>query len=629
MLARLLATTLSATFVHAHLAPWHKGMYGLNGVTGSINYNTDDVVHPLYQLPQDQWWFHGYNGVPNFPPADGDFLELPAGKSFMVEIASNRGETTLHSTATTPLTGPMNVDTCITSPNMHTQNETQAAGTAFAISYTSDIKQVTPANLVVFTVRYHTPWKRVTYYDVPADMPACPAAGVSVWGWVPNGCGQPNMYHLPYRCKVTGATSTKAVGTPKPPVWCENNPDGCTKGPKQMIYWNQNEGNNIQVDGLDAAGEPKSPAYNAKCGFPDGAQNDIFTGASSGSSSGRPAPRPRLRPNTNIDVDTGAKKVAVSGSSSSSAAAAAASASGSAKHVCKTRKARRAEAAERERRSEGVLDASQAECARLLGVLRPRSLSFCRPCPPPLPPSPPSLATSDSLTHTHAARTTSTSHRYPPPWIPIGTSHLISSPLFPSTHHMHAYIPRSLRAAITQASSTHARQPTPFFVVAQPTTSMPLDSEALVVRSIVSDGEDRMHALDAHIVHLQATLAQLSQRRDETVEHLRVHRASFPPSARVPMELVCAIFALASTQNRVKFGTPPWRLGFICRSWRHYALSYPLLWSSVTVECYPCWYESDRQRLLVQTSDPLSRATNASLDITGPASPAMVQIPAY
>lgn len=42
-------------------------------------------------------------------------------------------------------------------------------------------------------------------------------------------CGQPNMYHLPYRCKVTGATSTKAVGTPKPPVWCENNPDGCTK----------------------------------------------------------------------------------------------------------------------------------------------------------------------------------------------------------------------------------------------------------------------------------------------------------------------------------------------------------------------------------------------------------------
>ncbi|KAJ7842284.1 hypothetical protein B0H13DRAFT_1521732, partial [Mycena leptocephala] len=104
---------------------------------------------------------------------------------------------------------------------------------------------------------------------------------------------------------------------------------------------------------------------------------------------------------------------------------------------------------------------------------------------------------------------------------------------------------------------------------------VPLDSEALVIRSIVSDGEGRMRALDAHIFHLQATLAQLSQRRDEMVEHLRVHRAIFSPIRRVPMELVCAIFALASVQNRVKSGTPPWRLGFICRSWRHYALTYP------------------------------------------------------
>ena len=35
---------------------------------------------------------------------------------------------------------------------VHTQNETMASGTAFAISYTSDLKKVTPENLVVFTV---------------------------------------------------------------------------------------------------------------------------------------------------------------------------------------------------------------------------------------------------------------------------------------------------------------------------------------------------------------------------------------------------------------------------------------------------------------------------------------------
>ncbi|KAJ7194015.1 hypothetical protein GGX14DRAFT_587025 [Mycena pura] len=139
---------------------------------------------------------------------------------------------------------------------------------------------------------------------------------------------------------------------------------------------------------------------------------------------------------------------------------------------------------------------------------------------------------------------------------------------------------------------------------------VPLDWEAHVIRSIVSDGEDRMCALDAHIFHLQATLVQLFQRRDETVEHLRVHRAILSPIRRMPMELVCTIFALASGQN-----TPPWRLGFICRSWRHYALSYPILWSSITVPCYPQFYERKTQRLLSKLQTQLSRATNASLDV--------------
>ncbi|KAJ7490931.1 hypothetical protein FB451DRAFT_627974 [Mycena latifolia] len=352
MLVRLLAAAFVAPLARAHLAPWHKGMYGLNGVTGSINYNTDDVVHPLYQLTKDQWWFHHYNNVDEFPPADGDFLELPAGESFTVEIASNRGETSLSFNGQYATDWPdgkeypedYNVDTCITSPNMHTQNQSRAAGTAFAISYTSNIKEVTAENLVVFTVRYHTPWKRITSYDVPADMPACPSGGcICGWGWVPNGCGQPNMYHLPYRCKVTGATSTTPVGTGKPPVWCENNADGCTKGPKQMIYWNQADGNNIQVDGYDAAGESKSPAYNDKCGFPDGAQNDIFTGKASSSST-----KPTTSSSSTTTTTKSASSTSDSGSGNKKDAAASSSASSpspsaSSAPVCKKRKTRRAE----------------------------------------------------------------------------------------------------------------------------------------------------------------------------------------------------------------------------------------------------------------------------------------------
>jgi hypothetical protein len=79
---------------------------------------------------------------------------------------------------------------------VHTQNETMAAGTVFAISYVSDLKKVTQENLVVFTVlpkyififlgtsilffslylTYSTPWKRLATYQVP-NLPACPADG--------------------------------------------------------------------------------------------------------------------------------------------------------------------------------------------------------------------------------------------------------------------------------------------------------------------------------------------------------------------------------------------------------------------------------------------------------------------
>jgi len=115
------------------------------------------------------------------------------------------------------------------------------------------------------------------------------------------------MYHQAFKCRVTGSTSNTPLAAPKTPVWCEGNPGACTKGAKQMVYWNQNSGNNVVVTGWDQNGDPKSPAYNSKMGFSNGesslifffvppswfklkrallllgAQNDIFSGAPSGS----------------------------------------------------------------------------------------------------------------------------------------------------------------------------------------------------------------------------------------------------------------------------------------------------------------------------------------------------------
>ena len=47
-----------------------------------------------------------------------------------------------------------------------------------------------------------------------------------------------------------------------------------------MVYWNQLSGNNIEVDGWDRSGNHKSPTYNMKLGFANGAcaslSNSLF-----------------------------------------------------------------------------------------------------------------------------------------------------------------------------------------------------------------------------------------------------------------------------------------------------------------------------------------------------------------
>ncbi|TEB24653.1 hypothetical protein FA13DRAFT_1638373 [Coprinellus micaceus] len=286
MLKSSLALLALAASTSAHLAAWHEAMWCLNGPQTEQDLNSYAIVSPLYQLSFRDWWFHAVNGCDRYPPAPGKFIDLPAGGSFTVEIASNRAKTSLSYNGADTSVWPdgetypedYNVPECITSPNMHAQNHGKSAGTAFAISYTSDLSKVTPDNLVVFSVRYHTPWKRVTSYDVPADMPACPEGGcICAWGWVPNGCGQPNMYHQAFRCKVSGARSTTPVKTPaKPAVWCEGDEAKCLSGPKQMVYWNQLEGNNVFVDGRNRAGELKAPSYNMVMGFRDGASLIFF-----------------------------------------------------------------------------------------------------------------------------------------------------------------------------------------------------------------------------------------------------------------------------------------------------------------------------------------------------------------
>lgn len=84
-----------------------------------------------------------------------------------------------------------------------------------------------------------------------------------------------------------------------------------------MVFYNQLEGNNVQVSGYDLAGQPRAPTYNSKMGFSSGelrqfswkfaalnmiivfyelgAQTDIFhTSGSATTTYVKPAPTPTL-----------------------------------------------------------------------------------------------------------------------------------------------------------------------------------------------------------------------------------------------------------------------------------------------------------------------------------------------
>jgi len=273
---------------HGHVAAWGRGMYCFGGPNpGQDNPNTNTAVDPLYRLTRSQWWFQADRGC-NRVPDDPYFLELPAGGHFTVELAHNRGQTTFSHGGSGTSDWPDGRwhpedwngwaqdpgEGCIQDDGaMHTQSQSMAAGTAFAISYESDISRVTMENLVVFSVLPNTPWKRIATYAVPADLPMCPPSGCTcAWLWVPKGCGQPNMYMQGFKCRVTGSNSNRRLAPAQPPRFCGNNSNDCVRGAKQMIVVEQAEGNNVV--------RPPHPdhhvAYDSKMGFQPGAQNDIF-----------------------------------------------------------------------------------------------------------------------------------------------------------------------------------------------------------------------------------------------------------------------------------------------------------------------------------------------------------------
>jgi hypothetical protein len=137
----------AASSVQAHISFFHPSMWGFNIVSDhdpAFNYDNRPVA-PLFGMTFKQWWFHNHL---DFPPAKGEFFELPAGGTSTAEVACVKSATSFGDAASGgDIRRPDNPnDPCPGSPSSewHTVDKTDTMGCGLAIAYESDVNAVQP-----------------------------------------------------------------------------------------------------------------------------------------------------------------------------------------------------------------------------------------------------------------------------------------------------------------------------------------------------------------------------------------------------------------------------------------------------------------------------------------------------
>ncbi|KAH8807331.1 hypothetical protein F5884DRAFT_899744 [Xylogone sp. PMI_703] len=282
----LTATLFAIPLTSAHLAAYTPGMYCPENAYQGPHKNATDlrsetghvaaVYDPLHNHDFDSWFLSkGRNCLLAEPFG---IWEIEANSVISVPWATKYNSTGFYAdgkeqnerpipfSATNPevvAQGLVSSSGGISSPNMHAANKSTAAGTAIAISYVSNVYDVTMDNLVVISIAPETPFERLANYTIP-DLAPCDEC-ICVTGWAPKGFGEQNMYMTAHKCKIINPKSGRIPKTPSLV------PRPGVIGPKQMIGAFQKTGNNILYTRGDMI-----PTYSTSMGYMNGAQTDIF-----------------------------------------------------------------------------------------------------------------------------------------------------------------------------------------------------------------------------------------------------------------------------------------------------------------------------------------------------------------
>eukprot|EP00026_Physarum_polycephalum_P009367 Phypoly_transcript_09488.p1 GENE.Phypoly_transcript_09488~~Phypoly_transcript_09488.p1 ORF type:complete len:309 (+),score=50.30 Phypoly_transcript_09488:421-1347(+) len=177
------------------------------------------------------------------------------------------------------------------SANIHSPTHADVGGTAIGIAYKSELSQVQPTDFVIVSVVEDSISRQLQTYDFPS-LPACPFDSNGIqkcicsWFWIHRSIGgSDQMYMTPFQCNIQNPSNWQIATPSTAPVRCDGQPScylfptwgqptatQCAQALNPM-YWTNLEGDNIR----NPTNAQCAPNYNASYGYPDGAQNQIFT----------------------------------------------------------------------------------------------------------------------------------------------------------------------------------------------------------------------------------------------------------------------------------------------------------------------------------------------------------------
>ncbi|KAF7289634.1 F-box domain-containing protein [Mycena chlorophos] len=119
----------------------------------------------------------------------------------------------------------------------------------------------------------------------------------------------------------------------------------------------------------------------------------------------------------------------------------------------------------------------------------------------------------------------------------------------------------------------------------------PTDHQRRDVQRSIGDAYQELNSIQNELFELQCAITRIQSREIALHNFIFDHSPVIAPIRRIPNEILCEIFSHC-VQSGTHMNAPnpsgmALTLTLVCRKWRRVALSYPLLWRKLRLQCTP------------------------------------------